>query len=406
MRVLMGNKFLYLRGGTERVMFDLTAGLVERGHEVVPFAMRDDRNQATPWSRWFPPPRDYDAGGPGTKLRLAAASIWDRASRRALEGLLEEARPDLAHLHNIYHQLSPSILAALRAAGVPTVMTLHDYKLACPTYTLFRDGRPCTECVGKRVPWGAGVHRCHRDSRAESWLVSIESTLHRTFDVYGRTVDRFVSPSRFLADVMVRHGIPAARVEVIPNAPRDAAAPHPPRARSERPRVLYAGRLSREKGVDVLVEAARQVPDLELFVAGGGPLEDALRRSAEGAPRVHFLGHLGPEALAQERARAWAVAVPSVWYENAPLTVLEAYAAGRPVLASDHGGLVEMVEPGVTGWRVPPGDPAAWASALARVARDPGAAADLGRQARERLEQRYTFEPFLDAHLALYRSLV
>jgi len=351
-RVLMGNKFLYLRGGTERVMFDLTEGLVERGHEVIPFAMQDERNQATPWSRWFPPPRDYDAPGPAGKLRLAAASIWDRESRRALEGLLDEARPDAAHLHNIYHQLSPSILGALRGAGVPVVMTLHDYKLACPTYTLFRDGGICTECVGSAVPIGAGLHRCHRDSRAESWLVSLESTVHRLLRVYERNVDRFVSPSRFLADLMVGHGLDASRLEVIPNAPRGTRPPRSRAERSERPRVLYAGRLSREKGVDVLVDAARQVPDLELF--GAGPLEAPWRRRAESAPRIHFLGHLGPQALAVERARAWAVAVPSVWYENAPLTVLEAYAAARPVVAAGHGGLAEMVEDGVTGWWAPP----------------------------------------------------
>ena len=178
-----------------------------------------------------------------------------------------------------------------------------------------------------------------------------------------------------------------------------------PEARATRPTVLFAGRISPEKGAGVLIDVARRVPDVELRLAGTGPDEAELKRRSEDLTNVHWLGHLDAAALERERAQAWTVAVPSLWYENAPLSVIESFCAGRPVLVADHGGLVEMVDEGTTGWRLPPGDVDAWAAAFQRL---PAAASELmlmGTRARAVADRDHDHEQFLDAHVALYTSL-
>ena len=406
MRVVQVNKFYDPRGGTERVLYDLEDGLVERGHDVAVFACAHPDNRPTDWSDYFVAERDYASTSPWTRLRHAAGTIYDRGARRAFARLLDDFAPDVVHFHNVYHQLSPSVLDEVRARGLPAVMTLHDYKLACPVYRLYRDGAICEKCVGTEWPLWCGVHGCSRGSRAESWLLALESTVHRLRRSYERAVTTFVSPSAFLASVVRRQGIPARRLTVIPNAPRRRPEPADPAARDPRPTVFFAGRLSEEKGLHVLIDAVRATPGVQLRVAGTGPMERALRERAEGLENVRFLGHLDADSLEAERARCWVVAVPSVWYENAPLSVLEAFASGRPVLAADHGGLVEMVEPGVTGWRLPPGDVAAWASTLRRL---PVAQAEImlmGTRAAAHAAGAYSYDAFLDAHESLYARLV
>ncbi len=401
----MVNKFYDLRGGTERVMFDLRDGLVERGHEVIPFSMQDPRNEPSEWSEYFVPQRDYNRGGLATKLRQARLTIHDEEASVALDALLERAQPQLAHLHNIYHQLSPSILAPLRRRGIPVVMTLHDYKLACPSYTMYRKGGPCEICVNHRVPLACALHACSRGSRMESIVLSIESTIHRARKVYERGVDRFVCPSEFLASVMRRRGIGGDQLLVIPNAPRHSGEPLPWKARAERPRVLYAGRLSPEKGIEILLDASREIPGVDLTVAGEGPLEHELRQRAQGASWIRFTGKLDLESLRRERGLAWALAVPSQWYENAPLTVLESFAAGRGVLASDLGGLPEMVGES-SGRCIAAGDTRAWRAALAALAREEELWKARGEAARRCLEERYDHRRHLDAHEALYTALL
>lgn len=406
MRVLQVNKFYDLRGGTERILFDLESGLRGRGHEVAVFATLDERNEPTPWREYFARGRDYDHPGPRERLGNAIAAVYDRDARRRFSRLLDAFDPELVHLHNIYHQLSPSLLDELRERGIPAVMTLHDYKLVCPIYRLFRDGRPCEECVGRRVPIGVLQHRCSRKSWAESALLAVESSVHRLRRSYERSIQRFVAPSRFLRDVVLRHGLPPERVEVIENAPAEAIRPEPALARADRPTVLCAARISFEKGIDVLLEASRRVPSVELRIAGEGPELEVLRRRSADLPQVVWLGRLDAEALARERARSWAVALPSVWYENAPLAAIEALLAGRPLLAADHGGLREMVEEGRTGWRVPPGRVGAWAEVLEKVAGGAEVLAEMGERAAGDAAFRYDYERFLDRTLELYAGVV
>ena len=272
----------------------------------------------------------------------SARMLWSPASSRRLARALDRFGPDLVHFHNIYHQLSPSILRPVHARGIPSVMTLHDYKLACPSYQLLSHGAICVRCV-EGSTLNAVRERCKSGSLAASGVLALESGVHRRLHAYAK-VDRFVSPSRFLRDVMLRAGIPPERIVTLANVvsvPQDEAWDRPrPAGRVGEARYLFAGRLSPEKGVDTLVRALAAAPDgVQLDIAGDGPSRAragaARRRRGTGSGHVPRTGRQGRPRRADPGPRA--MVVPSRWYENQPMTVLESFAAATPVVATSPG---------------------------------------------------------------------
>jgi glycosyltransferase involved in cell wall biosynthesis len=390
MRVLHVNKFLHRRGGAEGYLLDLARLQRAAGDEVEYFGMtHPDNDPGLAYVRHFPSRVELDPAPAGLRrVSTAGRMVWSPSARRGLDRVLADFRPDVVHLHNIYHQLSPSILAAIRAAGLPCVLTLHDYKLACPSYRMLDAGRPCDACV-TGGPWQAARRGCKDGSRAASTLLALESWLHRRFGAYG-PVGVFLAPSEFLASVMRRAGVYPDRLRVLPLfldpvaiAPRSA-----PGGRA----VVYAGRLSAEKGVDVLIRAIAGLPaDVPVEIAGDGPDRTALTELAERvAPgRVRFHGRLGIPALHDLIRAAAVVAVPSRWYENQPLAVLEAFGCAVPVVATDLGGLPELIDDGVDGHIVPADDAPALAAALRRITADPALSWQLGRAGRAKAEVRF-----------------
>jgi glycosyltransferase involved in cell wall biosynthesis len=373
-RVLVVNKYLFPNAGAETVALGTRELLADAGHEVLDFAMRDPRNVPSAQAAHFAPARAYDGAGAG---RDALHLVYSRSARAALRGLLAERRPDVAHLHNVYHQLTTSVIDELVAHRIPTVLTLHDYKPVCPSYELFTEGAPCRRCVG-RPPLGVIRHRCIRGSLPASALAAAEAALTRVRRSYHR-VDRLIAPSRFMAGVLAAGGFDPRRIDVLPNFV-PAPGPAPGRA-SDPPLFLYVGRLEEVKGVDVLLDAwAAGTPPGRLAVVGRGPLEDRVRA----APGVEHLGFRPPAEVARLMAEARALVFPSVWEENCPMVVLEAQAAGLPVLGTDRGGLPELVADGVHGLLVPAGEPAVLRAGLERLATDPELARRLGAAGRER----------------------
>jgi glycosyltransferase involved in cell wall biosynthesis len=404
-RILHVNKFLYRRGGAEAYMEDVAALQRAQGHEVAFFGMDHPDNTLVDLRRHFPPHIELEPmpAGVAGKARGIGRMVWSTSARRGIEGAVREFRPDVAHLHNVYHQLSPSVVAGLAACGVPAVMTLHDYKLACPSYQFLAGGEVCEDCVG------GGFHhavrrRCKGGSLVASAAVAGESWLHRRFGAWG-AVGCFISPSRFLADRLRAAGVFPERLRVVPHFVALDGLP----ARTGPGRgVVFAGRLAHEKAVDVLIEAvARAGSPVELDVYGDGPERPALEAQAEASParhRVRFHGRRSREDVLAALAGATVAAVPSRWHENQPMAVLEAFAVGTPVVASDLGGLRELVEDGVTGWVVPAGDPDRLAGALAGAAAVDWSAR-LGRQARARVATEFTPARHLAALEAAYAGL-
>jgi glycosyltransferase involved in cell wall biosynthesis len=402
MRILHVNKFLYRRGGAEGYMLDLAELQVRAGHEVVFFGMDHPENPPQPFQALFPPfmALDRPPSGLGRRLATAGHMVYSPASRRGMEQLLRSFRPDVAHLHNIYHQLSPSVLRPLQRRGVPTVLTLHDYKLVCPSYQLLDHGRLCEACLGGRFHH-ALLRRCKDGSLGASAVVAVETAAHRLTGAYD-PVGVFISPSRFLAGKLRHAGVYPDRLHVLDHFV-DTAATTPKAAPGGQ--LLYAGRLSREKGVDVLIEAVGRLPAARLEVAGDGPEATRLEAlaTARAPGRVRFHGRLAKDRLLDLVRSAAVVAVPSRWHENQPLVVLEAFACGVPVVTTDLGGLPELIEPGADGEVVPADDPGALAAALEGLLADRDRAFAMGRAARAKAERRFAPERHLADLQELYR---
>ena len=288
----------------------------------------------------------YSFGG---KLWAQRVIYWMQA-RQKMRELLQVVRPQIAHVHNVYHHLSPSVLPLLQQRGIPIVITVHDLKLACPAYTMMSGNKPCERCRGGKL-YNVAVHRCIKGSLALSSVVMAEAYLHRALGIYQNNVDRFIVPSRFVLEKLVQWGWARERFIHIPNfVAIDRFKPDAPAGR----RFVYCGRLHEEKGVATLLRAATLARQ-PLTIAGTGPQEAELRRLTQqlGTDAI-FTGHLTKGALAEVIQTARAVVVPSECNDNAPMVVLEAYAGGRPVIGSRVAGIPELVREEETGVLYPP----------------------------------------------------
>lgn len=350
MKILMANKFFYDHGGPETVLFATRDLLLAHGHDVIDFAMRDERNRPSAQAGYFPPNIDLQSVRPSVaSVKTAVRFLDSRAAAKQMRRLIRDERPDIAHLHSVNHQLTPSIIRVLRDEGVPAVMTLHDYKLVCPAYTLLADGRICEACTGGRF-YRATTTRCR--GAARSALLTAESYLqHKVLRSY-RGVSLFLSPSRFLAakfrEMGFRHPI-----EVLPNPALPVPANEIEPARGDH--FLFVGRAVPEKGIRTLCQAAIAA-NVRVRIAGDGPQLQDLTREFGASANIDFLGRVEPARAQSLMREALAVVVPSEWYENQSMVILEALGRGTPVIASALGGNPELVLDGETGLLHKPGD--------------------------------------------------
>ncbi|MEY2474323.1 MAG: hypothetical protein QOK28_3652 [Actinomycetota bacterium] len=385
MRILHVNKFLYRRGGAEAYLFDLADLQRRAGHEVEFFGMTHPDNDAMSLESVFPSYVELDPVPAGLvgKAKGVGRILYSPSARRGLEAALEAFRPDVVHLHNIYHQLSPSVLRPLR--DIPALMTLHDYKLVCPTYLFLDHGRLCEACLGGHFSQ-AVRRRCADGSLAKSALLASESALHSRTHAYD-PVDVFACPSRFLLGKMAAGGVYPDRLQHLPLFV-DVGDITPAETPGSDP--IFVGRLSEEKGPDVLIRAAA-IAGVPVDIVGDGPDRDALEKLAvDVGAQARFHGRLPrPEVLARMRNAALTV-VPSRCYENQPLAVLESFACGVPAVGSDLGGISELVTPGVDGALVPANDPQALADAMRTLIGDVDTRRTMGQAARRRVEDDFS----------------
>ncbi len=373
-----------MSGGPERYLFAVSSWLAARGHEVVPFALRYARNEPTPAAAYFPPPPLDDQFvlhgdrrlSLGEKLRLAARVVRDREVYDATARVLRERRINVVYALQTAHYLYPDLVLAARDAGVPVVMRLSDYQMVCPAYHCLRTGRPCFDCRDSLLP--ALVHRCLKNSLAITGT-RVAAMVYARAKGAPQAVARYLAPSRFLIDTMAAGGFDRARLRHLLTPLALPPDPGPPPADGP---LLYVGGLTEAKGVRVALEAVRGT-GRRLLLAGDPNTPDAraLQQAVGEVPEAEFVGFTTGDALDALYARSSAVLVPSLWWENVPHTALEAMARRRPVLASAHGSLPEIVRDGQTGLLVPPGNVAAWREAIARLA-EPGLADRLGRTGR------------------------
>ena len=402
-RLLNINSYHYRRGGADVVYLEHAAMFEALGWECAFFAMQHPRNLPSPWSAYFVDEIEFGhAYGLLQRVAMAGKVVYSFEAQRRLKALIERFPPDVAHLHCIYHHLSPAILPVLRTAGIPAVMTAHDLKIACPAYKMLSHDGVCERCKDGNL-MQVIRHRCVHDSLAASTVVAAESLLHRRLQTYRRHLDRIVVPSRFHIAKFVEWGWPADFFAYIPNW---VDASHFRPAFDAGAYALYFGRLASYKGIATLLRAAQRAA-VALKIVGSGPDEDRLRSlQAQIGGDVEFLGFRSGQTLHDLIRGARTVVLPSEMYENAPMSLLEGFALGKPAIGARIGGIPELVIDGHTGWTFPSGDVDALAQTLAEVAALPAASIQrMGRAARRMVERDFSREGYQQSALALYRSL-
>jgi len=385
MRVLIVHNRYRLRGGEDAVVDSTERILRERGVTAACFLRESGAVQDSL---------------PG-KVRASISGVYSRSAAKALQAEIDRFQPDVVHIHNVFPLLSPSVFPACRAAGVPVVMTCHNYRLTCPIASHFIHGAVCTRCIGGREYWCV-IRNC-RGNLAESATYGLRGWMASRRGWFRDDNTTYVAISGFLRDFLVAEAdIPADRVHVVPNAIAFEDDPREADADSPAPHVAFAGRMSEEKGLPVLLEAARSLPGIPFRLAGDGPLRGKLQ--AQSPANATFEGMLDADALDAFYRSARCLVVPSVWYETFGLVAIEAMGRGIPAIVANHGGLRELVEDGETGLVFEPGNAADLAAKVQWIWEHPREAEAMGARARERVQQEYSEDRYFTRLMAVYET--
>jgi len=397
----MANNYYYLKGGAERVLFEEKRILEANGHQIAVFSQMHPSNENSQYADYFLPFKDWRNASWLGRVPAALNIMYDRCTGYSFQRFLEATKPDLVHAHNIYGGLTTSIIDAAQRRNVPVVMTLHDYKLICPSYLMLNRGSVCEDCRGTRFIHCL-LNRCHKESTAASGVYCIESYLNRWLGKYD-AVRYFICPSRFSLKKHTEHGVSENRLLYIPNFIN--AAEH--KAVYEGGGyALFVGRLSKEKGVGTLLRAVQNL-DVPVRIVGDGPLRADYERYVKEHEMAHVTleGYKSGDDLKRLYANAAFLVIPSEWYENAPMTILEACAHGKPVIGSHIGGISEMIEPDQTGLLFAPADAGELAECIRTLWRDKSARSKMGRAARDKVEREFSSQAHYERLMELYRTL-
>ncbi|HEX4784612.1 MAG TPA: glycosyltransferase family 4 protein [Candidatus Sulfotelmatobacter sp.] len=404
MRILYCNKYNYPFSGTEVYLLEVMDLMRDQGHEVALFSMADERSKPTPYDRHLARRIDFkEKAGWWQKAQDAGHMIYSTDSRSRIRGMIADFRPDVAHVRNIYHHLSPSILWELKKRHVPVMYHINDFKLLCPAYNLVLQGKPCEACKGGRF-WNALSHPCYPGIVGRAMLTT-EAYVHRWLGTFKKCIDLFLAPTQFVRDKFVEHGWDNDKFDVLPHFQRAHELGEQDPA-GNRP-LLYFGRLSAEKGIDDLLRAMQKLPHLRLVVAGEGPQRSELQTLADSLrlSNVKFVRQVASAERDSLIAQSRFTVLPSHAYETLGKTILESYAEGRAVVATDFGSRRELVTHGVTGYLYPPGDVDQLAAAIQLLASTPQLAEQMGRAGWEMVRERYTPAAHFQKLLSLYQGL-
>jgi glycosyltransferase involved in cell wall biosynthesis len=380
MKILIVHNAYQQRGGEDTVVNAELALLRAYGHEVE-FYCRSNNEL-----------RDM------LPLKAAGAAFWNASAARQIDRLCATFKPDLIHVHNTFPLISPAFFQSAARRHIPLVQTLHNFRLLCPQGMLLREGKICRDCIGK-PPWRAITHRCYRASLSQSAVAAGVLALHRQRGTYAQHVTRFIALNTFCRETFIRGGLPAERLSIKPHFVR---APAPVAEDAPRTGGLFVGRLSAEKGIEVLCDAMATLPEQGLQIIGDGPL----------APQViacfseHCLGTQSPAAVLRLLQRAAWLVAPSICYETFGMSIIEAFACGTPVIASAHGAYAELVRDGVNGLLFTPGDARDLARKIEWATAHPAHMRRMGQSARQEYELHYTPQRNHDLLMGIYEQAI
>jgi glycosyltransferase involved in cell wall biosynthesis len=384
-KILLVHNFYQQVGGEDLVVTSEAGLLASRGHEVVRYAAHNDEVNAL------------------STLALGRRTVWNHQAYAEVRQVIRRDRPDVVHVHNTLPLLSPSVYYAADAERVPVVQTLHNYRLVCPAALCFRDGRVCTDCLGKAVPLPAIRHGCYRSSRAASAAVVAMLSFHRVLGTWRDKIGVYVALTEMAVRLFVSAGLPESKLVVKPNF----VDPDPGAGGGSGGYALYVGRLSGEKGVLTLLEAWRLLDGrVPLRIVGDGPLAPDVAAAAAAIPGVTWLGQRPWDEIAPLLRDATCLVFPSECYETFGRTIVEAFAAATPVIAAGHGSAAELVRPGITGLHFEPGDAGGLATHVLSLHGDSRMQARMRTAARAEFEARYTADANYEALSAIYARAI
>ncbi|MFC1772730.1 glycosyltransferase family 4 protein [Pseudomonadota bacterium] len=385
MRVLLCHNFYRSSApsGEDAVFRNERALLESNGVEVIPFERFND---------------DIDDSTLLNRLDVAASTIWSRKTYKAIEATIRKTRPDIAHFHNTFPQISPSAYAACSRSRVPVIQTLHNYRLICPGALLLREGKPCEDCLGHSL-LPALRHRCYRNSLTATGALVGMLSLNRARGTYLSSVSRYIALTQFSATRYELGGLPANRIVVKPNF---LPSP-PPFGRGQGGYVVYVGRLSEEKGLKTLLKAWHHVNNLPLKILGDGPLKSELIENAtQNNLNIEFMGSLPRNEVLDIISHADLQVIPSEWYEGFPMVALEGYACGTPILASRIGSLTEIIIDGETGTTFEPGNDLDLAQNVIALLKDRDTLATMRNTTRKHFDSNFTAKQNFEMLMNIY----
>lgn len=403
MKILLANKYFHIKGGAENSFFQTAALLREKEHEISFFSMKHPRNFSSEYDKYFISNVDYEDHSARNIIKASGRILYSFEAKKKISQLVEDEKPDLVHLNNIYHQISPSILHSIKKQKIPIVMSLRDYKLVCTSYSMFANDEICEECANKKY-YSCFLKKCVKDSRSKSLLNAFEMYLHHKMLHIYDLVDAFISPSNFLIKKVNEMGF-KRRIEYLPNFV-DLKDFTPCYEHSERS-VCYVGRLSKEKGIETLMNAVKGV-DIHLKIIGDGPLMETLmnKKNTEKFHNITFLGFKSGDEIKNETRNTMAVVVPSEWYENNPRSAIEAFASGKPVIGSRIGGISELVRDNETGLTFESGDVGDLREKIQYMLDNPSEVRRMGQNARVFVEQELNTEKHYRRLMEIYNSVL
>lgn len=400
MKILLVSNYFYIFGGAERAFFNTSKVLKEHGHKVISFAMRSPKNLPSGYSEYFIPEIDLsDRSDPIRNILQGPIQVYNRQARIKLGLLIKKEKPDIVHIHNIGRRITLSIIDATEKYQIPVVHTLHDYKPICSINNFYRDDKICELCIHQRY-YNVLSHKCNHNSYTASFFDMVEKYLNFARKTYSK-IDLLISPSEFLKKKLVEDGFDKNQIVIL----RNFVEYYKNRSTvSKEKYVLYFSRLDHGKGTLTLIETVKKMKEVHLKIAGDGPLENFLRQQAAGYSNIEFIGRLGGQPLNNALDGALFTIVPSEWYENAPMTVLESFAHGKPVIGANIGGIPENIEDRKSGLLFEPGSSEDLHKKILYLYNHPDLIKQMGAHAQKTVREQYSSERYYRKLIKIYND--
>jgi len=408
MKILQINKFFFLRGGSERHFFDLSELLSEKKHRVFVWSTKHPRNFSFPNQEDFVQFIDFSKSI-WQGIKKTKEIFWNKEAKEKLEKVIKREKPDVAHLHNVFSHFSPSIIFALKKYKIPIVLTLHDYKLFCPNYKFFSKNKVCFNCLKNKNYRSCFSKKCFNDSWIKSFGGYLEGKWHKDFLKVAEKIDIFLAPSLFIKKQAIEWGIPKEKIIHLPNFINKTYVNKKIENKKQSNYFLYFGRLSQEKGVELLIKSflniLNEFPEWKLKIVGDGPEEENFKKIAQGNKQIEFLGRKNSKELNKIISEAYLIVVPSLWPENFPYSILESNALSIPVLASETGGLTELIKHEKSGLLFESGNKNDLENKIIWSIRNPKKIRKIGELAREEVFAKYNSEKYYKKIIKIYERI-